>query len=119
MIPYALSKKVGVLYDGASRKLYIVKPLCDGAMDTISRVQRQVGAMAFVWVSPEEFEQHSARVYEQGEGASAVVDAVHSETDLSVLMQNLPAVEDLLDSQNEAPIIRMLNALLTQAAKDS
>ena len=118
MIPYALSKKVGVLYDGASRKLYIVKPLCDGAMDTISRVQRQVGAMAFVWVSPEEFEQHAARVYEQGEGASAVVDAVHSETDLSVLMQNLPAVEDLLDSQNEAPIIRMLNALLTQAAKD-
>jgi len=34
-------------------------------------------------------------------------------------MQELPAVEDLLEAANDAPIIRMLNALLTQAAKDS
>jgi general secretion pathway protein E len=33
-------------------------------------------------------------------------------------MQELPAVEDLLEAANDAPIIRMLNALLTQAAKD-
>ena len=33
-------------------------------------------------------------------------------------MQELPAVEDLLEASNDAPIIRMLNALLTQAAKD-
>jgi general secretion pathway protein E len=33
-------------------------------------------------------------------------------------MQDLPAVEDLLEASNDAPIIRMLNALLTQAAKD-
>ena len=34
------------------------------------------------------------------------------------MMQDLPAVEDLLEAANDAPIIRMLNALLTQAAKD-
>jgi len=34
------------------------------------------------------------------------------------MMQELPAVEDLLEAANDAPIIRMLNALLTQAAKD-
>jgi general secretion pathway protein E len=33
-------------------------------------------------------------------------------------MQDLPAVEDLLEAADDAPIIRMLNALLTQAAKD-
>ena len=33
-------------------------------------------------------------------------------------MQDLPAVEDLLEASNDAPIIRMLNALLTQAVKD-
>jgi general secretion pathway protein E len=34
------------------------------------------------------------------------------------MMQELPAVEDLLESAGDAPIIRMLNALLTQAARD-
>jgi general secretion pathway protein E len=33
-------------------------------------------------------------------------------------MQELPAVEDLLEAADDAPIVRMLNALLTQAARD-
>jgi general secretion pathway protein E len=38
--------------------------------------------------------------------------------DLSRLMQELPAVEDLLEAADDAPIIRMLNALLTQGVRD-
>jgi hypothetical protein len=34
------------------------------------------------------------------------------------MMQALPAIEDLLETSDDAPIIRMLNALLTQAARD-
>ncbi|MBV2216844.1 MAG: Flp pilus assembly complex ATPase component TadA, partial [Diaphorobacter sp.] len=34
------------------------------------------------------------------------------------MMQELPAVEDLLETADDAPIIRMLNALLTQAVRD-
>jgi general secretion pathway protein E len=34
------------------------------------------------------------------------------------MMQDLPAIEDLLETSDDAPIIRMLNALLTQAARD-
>ncbi len=60
-----------------------------------------------------------ARAYAGGESsAAAVVGEVESAVDLSRLMQDLPAVEDLLEAANDAPIIRMLNALLTQAAKD-
>jgi len=47
-----------------------------------------------------------------------VVSAVESDTDLTRMMQELPAVEDLLEAADDAPIIRMLNALLTQAARD-
>ncbi|MDP0880987.1 type II secretion system protein GspE, partial [Klebsiella variicola] len=50
--------------------------------------------------------------------AAVVVGEVESAVDLSRMMQDLPAVEDLLEAANDAPIIRMLNALLTQAAKD-
>jgi type II secretory ATPase GspE/PulE/Tfp pilus assembly ATPase PilB-like protein len=47
-----------------------------------------------------------------------VVSEVESDADLSRMMQELPAVEDLLETSDDAPIIRMLNALLTQAARD-
>ena len=33
-------------------------------------------------------------------------------------MQDMPEVTDLLDAQDDAPVIRMINALLAQAARD-
>jgi len=63
--------------------------------------------------------QRIAAAYAGGGGsAAAVIGEVESEADLSRMMQELPAVEDLLEAADDAPIIRMLNALLTQAAKD-
>jgi general secretion pathway protein E len=60
-----------------------------------------------------------AAAYAGGESSAAtVIGEVESKVDLSRMMQDLPAVEDLLEAANDAPIIRMLNALLTQAAKD-
>ena len=47
-----------------------------------------------------------------------MVSEVESDADLTRMMQELPAVEDLLEAADDAPIIRMLNALLTQAARD-
>ena len=47
-----------------------------------------------------------------------MVTEVEGEADLARMMQALPAVEDLLESADDAPIIRMLNALLSQAARD-
>jgi general secretion pathway protein E len=47
-----------------------------------------------------------------------VMSEVEGEADLARMMQELPAVEDLLEASADAPIIRMLNALLMQAARD-
>jgi len=60
-----------------------------------------------------------SRAYAQQEGsAAAVVDEVESDLDLSRLLQDLPKIEDLLETEDDAPIIRMINALLTQASRD-
>ena len=50
--------------------------------------------------------------------AAQVVGEVEGDVDLSRMMQDLPAIEDLLESADDAPIIRMINALLTQAARE-
>ncbi len=63
--------------------------------------------------------QRISAAYAQGESsAAAVVSEVESDADLGRMMQALPAIEDLLETADDAPIIRMLNALLTQAARD-
>ncbi|MCW5669826.1 MAG: type II secretion system ATPase GspE [Hydrogenophaga sp.] len=71
------------------------------------------------WESGETLKQRISAAYAQGESsAAAVVSEVQSDADLSRMMQELPAIEDLLETADDAPIIRMLNALLTQAARD-
>lgn len=56
---------------------------------------------------------------QQQEGSAAsVADEVASDMDLSRLMQDIPRIEDLLETEDDAPIIRMINALLTQASRD-
>ncbi|EYC51062.1 secretion system protein E [Hylemonella gracilis str. Niagara R] len=61
----------------------------------------------------------SAAYASQGDASAAdIVSEVQSDADLGRIMQELPAIEDLLESADDAPIIRMLNALLTQAARD-
>src|SRR3546814_6130106 len=50
--------------------------------------------------------------------AAEIVDAAANEIDLDRLMQDMPQIEDLLETRDDAPIIRMINALFTQAARD-
>lgn len=68
---------------------------------------------------PHTLAQRISAAYAKGESSAAtVVSEVESDADLSRMMQDLPAVADLLETADDAPIIRMLNALLTQAARD-
>ena len=59
-------------------------------------------------------------VYEQKSGhAQQMVDDMQDNIDLSYMAQHLPKPEDLLESADEAPIIRLINALLTEAIKEN
>ena len=70
-------------------------------------------------IEKQALKQKISAVYAQGESSAATVaNEVQSDVDLTRMMQELPAVEDLLESADDAPIIRLLNALLTQAAKE-
>lgn len=71
-------------------------------------------------VTEEEFERRLAEAYARGEQTAAeVASDIGQDVDIARLVEELPPVEDLLDSQHDAPIIRMINALLTQAAREN
>ncbi|MBX3609729.1 MAG: type II secretion system ATPase GspE [Hydrogenophaga sp.] len=88
-------------------------------LSALSEILRQHRVGDIRWEDPEGLRQRISVAYSQGESsAAAVVSEVQSDADLSRMMQELPAIEDLLETADDAPIIRMLNALLTQAARD-
>ena len=66
----------------------------------------------------EVFERRLAEVYTRAnQSAAFVADNLEQDMDLSRLVQEMPKTEDLLDSEDDAPIIRMINVLLTQALR--
>ncbi|MDP6935218.1 MAG: ATPase, T2SS/T4P/T4SS family, partial [Myxococcota bacterium] len=68
-------------------------------------------------VSPSVLRDATNRSYDKASAtASAVMDEIREEQD--ELVDPLSLDEDLLDDPNQAPIIRFVNSLLTQAIKD-
>ncbi|MFL2753472.1 MAG: GspE/PulE family protein [Gammaproteobacteria bacterium] len=47
-----------------------------------------------------------------------LIQGVDEKIDLDSLVSNLPKTEDLLDDSNDAPVIRLINAILSEAIKD-
>ncbi|HEX7416953.1 MAG TPA: type II secretion system ATPase GspE [Steroidobacteraceae bacterium] len=65
------------------------------------------------------FEEKLHKAYEAGTGAMEAVEGLDETADLAHLAQELPEQADLLESEDDAPIIRLINAVLTQAVKEN
>ena len=71
-------------------------------------------------VSAEAFDALLQESYEQGSNkAMHMVDGLDDELDLTQVAQELQGPSDLLESDDDAPIIRFINAVLTEAVKDN
>lgn len=68
-------------------------------------------------INEKQFDALLAEAYSSA-NAAAVVDDIQDDIDISDLMQNLQKTEDLLESENDAPVIKIINAFLTQAVKE-
>ena len=117
-LPYGFAKAHTLLLEDDGQQLILWSGE-QSAPAALSEVLRVYDVQRFEREAQVSLAQRIAVAYAGGESSAAtVVGEVESAVDLSRLMQDLPAVEDLLEAANDAPIIRMLNALLTQAAKD-
>ncbi len=50
--------------------------------------------------------------------AQQIMGALDEKLDLAELAQHLPKTQDLLESEGDAPVVRLINALLTQAVRE-
>ncbi len=85
----------------------------------IAEVSRCFGRIKLKLMPRDELAAAIAKAYAgSGGDAAQVIDEYESDLDLAKLMLDMPAVEDLLESADDAPVIRMINALLTQALRE-
>jgi general secretion pathway protein E len=118
-LPYAFARSQQLLLEETDDGRHTLWMSSHPARSAVGEVARKYGVQAFEVLADAALAQRISAAYSQGESsAAAVVSEVQNDADLSRMMQELPAVEDLLASAGDAPIIRMLNALLTQAARD-
>ena len=121
-LPYAFARRNALLLeeDGQGLTLWhTASPNSDAMGEIMRKYATYIPALLLECAEPGVLVQRISTAYAAGESsAAAVVSEVESDVDLWRIMQELPAVEDLLETSDDAPIIRMLNALLTQAARD-
>ena len=88
-------------------------------VEILAELRRHLGApLRFTALPAHEFERLLRDLYEQGDDARAMVSDLDENLDLKTLADELPEPEDLLESEDDAPIIRLINALLTEAVKE-
>ncbi len=115
----------------AKRHGVLVRGIIDGLADTVCRpgvtphaiaeVRRFIGMpLKLERVSVESFDSLLRIAYEAGSGAAMqMLEGLDDNTDLAHLAEDIPESSDLLESDDEAPIIRLINARRTQAVKEN
>jgi len=119
-LPFAFAKRNGVLVGGERDGKIIVLMRPGVTAITLAEVRRSLGKPVYFEVlSLDEFDARLQKAYEQHSGeAMQMMDDLDEEADLFSIAQDMPEPEDLLESEDDAPIIRLINALLTQAIKE-
>ena len=118
-LPFAFAQSRDVLLErsGAALTLHYVPPL---ATDVLLEVRRYVGEVfSLEPLDEDQFRQRLSVAYQRTQNEAAqMAEDLSSDIDLSRLVEELPDVGDLMDADDDAPIIRLINAILSQAVKE-
>ena len=122
-LPYAFCKKFGVInYYSPQLKTNQLMVRFKAPHAAITEAQRVTGTVSdVVMVDEQEFKSLLSRQFENNTNDGAFFDAekIGGELDLDDVAKELSEPEDLLESDDDAPIIRLINALITEAIKES
>ena len=118
-LPFTYAKRHGVVVSDFDD--HAAKVLCRPGVTQpiLSEVRRYLGRpLAVEFLAPAKFDQVLQTSYQRDSAQTMqMIGEVGDELDLSQIAQQLPEPQDLLESEDDAPIIRLINALLTEAVK--
>jgi len=118
-LPYYFAKKHGVVAtESANGKGVRLYHLPNTPLPVFSEAKRFLQCeLEFQEVNANEFQNYLAQIYQSKSSILDAAEGMEEDMDLAQLVGQIPKSEDLLDNKDDAPIIRLLNALFTQAIK--
>jgi general secretion pathway protein E len=116
-LPYSFARQHGVLLETLDQRL--IFGFRDGvSVAAMAEVRRVAGGpVHFEPMDPETFDKRLAAAYR--DNAADASDAAGADGDLANLADNTAIVDDLLDQSEDAPVVRLINALLSEAIKEN
>jgi general secretion pathway protein E len=121
-IPYSFAKRKGLVVAAEpSNGTPTVYSSPDCVPESLAEVRRVLRCpLQLVALDKVDFERVLSRVYETGDNeAGAMIADMEGELDLTRIADMLNEPEDLLESEDHAPIIKLINAILSQAVKEN
>ena len=121
ILPYSFAKrqKVLTLFDDVlgAHLLCIERP----PFEVYAELKRRINiAVLFHRVAELDFDSALRQAYEKGHSAATqMVDDIGDEIDLSLLTTEMQTSTDLLEAADDAPVVKLINTLLTQAIREN
>ncbi|CAB0151151.1 Type II secretion system protein E [Pseudidiomarina piscicola] len=124
-LPFGFAKRFGVVvadvhHEGEADAHCTVHCRDDVEAKVLLEVRRALG-MPFTVVehAASEFEAILTQAYQRDSSeAKQLMEDIGNESNLFSLADELPQTEDLLESEDDAPIIKLINAMLSEAIKE-
>ena len=120
-LPFSFAKRHGILIRGFGENAADAVYRPGVSPQSIAEVRRFAGVpLSLSRVTVDTFDALLQESYEQGSNqAMQMVDGLDDNMNLSQATQELQEPSDLLESDDDAPIIRFINAVLTEAVKEN
>lgn len=118
-LPFGFARRFGVLLEGEGAAMSLVLR-ADTPLTALSEARRVCARNLPIRVlDAEVFATRLAAAYRDGQSAAEqVAQGLDDELDLLSLVDQVPQTADLLEQQGDAPIIRLINALLSEAVRE-
>lgn len=116
-LPYSFAKRHGLACEYKDDH-FLVWHKDDIAFDAVQECIRIVGPnIKLEPVSDDDFNTQLARIYQQTADSRETMEELGDDMDLASLAESIQETEDLLEQEDDAPIIRLINGILTDAVK--
>jgi general secretion pathway protein E len=118
-LSFSFAKQHGVLLDREAQPPVVY---CQGepALPVLVELQRFLGRGFRLEAVPDsDFQRRLTLAYQRGNNeAVQMAEDLSADVDLSRLADEIPEAGDLMDAEDDAPIIRLINAILSQAVRE-
>ena len=119
-LPFGFARRFGVLIDYQNGiPVAVHKPPLE--LPVVAEVQRFLNTtVQFQAVSADEFDVLLSDTYaDLNSDTRQIVEDLGEEIDLAALSESLPDNSDLLEQEGDAPVIRLINALIAEALREN